>query len=156
MTERDAVALIVAAVSAHELKESAAAFREWSGLVQPHDQRAWSGETCPPLGLLPRGHCFTDALATLLSTDSLDFLAGDAATQIRVQLGRPRLLATIRISPKGGEEFREYVVDPLPWSRAKTGRGLTAMPPDLQELYVFTEQTIYAVALCLSGRESLC
>jgi hypothetical protein len=146
MTPRDAAHLLIAANCSQDVQDSVDTVHRYGKL--PHVGNAW--RDFPALAALGDKHSFADALATLLNSESVRFLAEDPRTTIFVTFNHPVPEVSLEVSTHGWERIQEYKT---PWpSRAKiTSRVHLG---DRQVRYVFTEKTIFTIGnLCGSGRE---
>jgi hypothetical protein len=143
MTPRDAAHLLIAATCSQDVKDSVETVRRYGKL--PHVGNAW--RDFPALAALGEQHTFADALATLLDSASIQFLASDPKSTVFVTFDYPNVEARLEVSTHDWERVQEYK---LPWPR-KSKTTTRAHVGDRHVRYIFSEQTIFTVGNLLRG-----
>jgi hypothetical protein len=145
MTTLDAARVLIACTCSQDVQDSAETVQRYANL--PHIGRAWSEEFFPAMAKLGDQHLFRDALASLLSGESIDFLADDPQTTVFVTFTHPIPTVSLEVATHGWEREQSY---DIPWLQ-KPKPTKHAHYGDRQIRYRFTEQTIYAVGSLLRG-----
>jgi hypothetical protein len=143
MTPRDAAHLLIAATCSQDVQDSVDTVHRYWKLT--HIGNAWSD--FPALAALGDRHSFADALATLLDSASIQFLADDPKSTVFVTFDYPKTEVLLEVSTHGWERLQEYK---LPWP-GKSKTTTRARTGDLRVRYTFTEQTIFTVGNLLRG-----
>jgi hypothetical protein len=147
MTPRDAAHLLIAATCSQDVQDSVDTVHRYGKL--PHLGNAVQEETFPALAALGDKHSFADALARLLDSPSIRFLAEDPQSTIFVTFKHPIPEVFLEVSTHGWEIEREYK---LPWpGKAKIASRVHL--GDRQARYIFSEQTIFTVGNLLRGED---
>jgi hypothetical protein len=146
MTPRDAAQLLIAAVCSQDVQDSVETVSRYGKLNQ--SGRAVSEDSFPALAKLGDSHSFAEALAVLLSEESVQFLADDPRSTVFVTLSYPNPEVKLEIATHGAEIERDYS---RPWLRKEVIES--KRPGDLHMTYRFTEQTIFRVGNLLRGEK---
>jgi hypothetical protein len=145
MTPRDAAHLLIAATCSQDVQDSVDTVHRYGKL--PHVGNAW--RDFPALAALGEQHTFADALATLLDSASIQFLADDPKSTVFVTFDYPNTEVLLEVSTHHWERPQEYK---LPWPR-KTKTTTPAYIGDRQVRYSFSQQTIFTVGNLLRGED---
>ena len=143
MTPRDAAHLLIAATCSQDVQDSVDTVHRYWKL--PHVGNAW--REFPELAALGDKHSFADALATLLNSASIQFLADDPKSTVFVTFDYPNPEVLLEVSTHGWERDQLYK---LPWPRKRHGTT-RAHAGDRRVRYTFGEQTIFLVGNLLRG-----
>jgi hypothetical protein len=143
MSPRDAAHLLIAATASQDVQDSVETVHRYGKLS--HVGNVWPD--FPALAALGEQHTFPDALAALLDSASVQFLADDPKSTVFVTFEYPKTEVLVEVSTHGWERHQEYM---LPWPRNKKTTA-HAHGGDRRVRYTFTEQTIFTVGDLLRG-----
>ena len=145
MVARDAAYLLIAATCSQDVKDSVDTVQRYGKLR--HVGNAW--RDFPALAALGEQHTFADALATLLDSASIQFLADDPKSTVSVTFDHPNTGVVLKVSTRDWDRDQEYRPS---WPGNKHARIRTHVG-DRRVLYTFTEQTIFTVGDLLRGED---
>ncbi|MBB4264791.1 hypothetical protein [Roseospira visakhapatnamensis] len=172
VTPRDAASLLIALAGASQIKDTFAAWQDYSGLcVQkaqggfPKGDRKpeWTAPALPHLAALPAGHSFLDALTALIESAADGSLAALVGARdgreilgggVSVDVHGPWPQAHIRVFCSDPQDswaealsYHEPIEDLTEWSKDMQSRGYGR----LHEHRYFNEDIVFAIADLISS-----